>query len=956
MLLAVAPTKFAQGIDATKEGRAAAPEVYTCTHLDTMLRETYPTDAHFVAYVCHDEKGSPLATQPRINKGGITAEHRARVYCLVVDVDNVGHAKWSSDQAAIEAVDRVAKLVPTAAVYATSGGMRVVQPLTRALEIDEAEGTLDAWIGELARRGVNADPRCRDWTRHFRAPNVLREGKRYKSPAIARRFEQVAAPSGPGVARRSRRALGKEVEVVFAKTLPADVERIACELTIAAAPHLASKGSRHTLALALSGAMLKRGVRAEYVPAIIARIFAPHSSDLRKRIEDAETTCRRFMGRLPVDSKLSGRADAHWPGLELHVLSALGQCAPPAEEPTETIETVTGRLLQLIRQPGDGVTLIKAQCGLGKTRALRVVAAERSRMSGKFGRNVAISVPTTELAKQVQRDLAAEGVAVRRVFGPLSAKGPNDRPVCKYVAVGAGLARGGLSVAQHLCKGCDVRETCAAKDGVDGPDNASVSVGPHELVAELAEYAGKTGLLGIDEPPALVDVETLTCSDLLAAELVLHWFEPKFRAAMAPILRGSIAWLARGIDPEPGPISRGLTEIDPSLEDAAFEATGGTSVAEWAEAARGDRKGTTPPLDRNAGFRLRHDPVEAGRVGEAARVLGLLLRAALDHKDVSASVEDHPVRGGAPIRRIVLTAIERRMMRALEREGSTLVMAADADVFRPLIVRAVGYAPALHAFAAPEVQVDRLLVRTPGATRTGWLDGGIKEDRIRQIARAIERVVAWALEVPSDKPLAIVSYKRVADSLRAALGRKAHDPHEGLRDALAPILARLPVPPEVGHYGALRGLDLWKELDALATVGDPYPSIGTLERQESWIRSGPQALVAPEDWPRAHAAAELEQAHGRLRTVHRARPARQLHVGRVVPAGWRDVRIEDAPEGRPRGVEIRDVAQLVERAGGCSSVARGIGVDARTVRRWVSGERRPPPAMAWVLERLGGES
>ncbi|WP_437498241.1 hypothetical protein [Sorangium sp. So ce1099] len=65
------------------------------------------------------------------------------------------------------------------------------------------------------------------------------------------------------------------------------------------------------------------------------------------------------------------------------------------------------------------------------------------------------------------------------------------------------------------------------------------------------------------------------------------------------------------------------------------------------------------------------------------------------------------------------------------------------------------------------------------------------------------------------------------------------------------------------------------------------------------------------DWERRYealCAAELEQAHGRLRTVHRTRPARMLHVGNVVPGGWRDAEVREPVGGRPK--ERNDVLTM----------------------------------------------
>ncbi len=945
--MSVAPVRENKGIDAGK-GQLDAPAVYVLTHLDTMLDRgtVYATDAHFVPYIVHDQTGA-LAVQPRVNKGGLELMRErgceVKLFVLVADVDNLGHAKWTSHEEALAAVDRVAKLVPTAAVYATSGGMRIVQPMTKALSPEEYESAHACWLAELLRRGIQADAACSDWTRHYRAPHVRRDGKAYVSPAVVRSCQEVAPPAGMAIARRARKASGKMVELAFVGDLPAELERAADRLAAVVAP-LSMDLSWHALALKLSGLLCRKGVRAEYVPTMIGRILAG-DLEMDDRLTVARDTCRRYMSRLPIDSDVSEFA-----GVGLVVEELFGGFSYEREdEPTESIEVVSAKMLETIRTASDGVTLIKAQCGLGKTHALRAIAKQRAEQAKKLGSKTAISVPTTKLAEQVQRDLEAAGVPCLRMFGPLSMPGPHKGKECKYATVGAALARGGLSVAAVLCRGCDQRDTCRAKDGIDGPADARVAVGPHALVAELAEHAGKTGLLGVDEPPPLLTVETLTVDDVRRALGELHFFESTYAACMAPILDGVRRWIERGLDVESGSILRGLTVIDPALEEAAFETTGCATALEWAEASMGTRKGDAPPVKDDARTQLRLDIRSARSAGDAAYVLSLIRRAVLSHEDVSASVEDLPGKDGA-IRKLVLVASEKRMQRALRREGATVVVAADADVSKSLVARTVGYDPPMAAFRAAEVPVQRTLIRTAGANRKGWIGSdGLQSG---SILRAIRSLVDWFLEGEIFRTCAVVTYLSIETEIReqkTEFALAAGQEFSRLRHGVA-----------LGHYGALRGLDEWKDLDALGTLGDPIPNIGVLERQAAWVRRGRVAVLPPDDWARRHAAAELEQAHGRLRTVHRGRPCRQAHVGTVLPAGWGSrVRIVEAHDGRPRGVEVEQIAEVIKFLGGASLVSRQLGVSRSTVNRWISKESRPPTEAVKAMMALvsaSGES
>ena len=69
-------------------------------------------------------------------------------------------------------------------------------------------------------------------------------------------------------------------------------------------------------------------------------------------------------------------------------------------------------------------------------------------------------------------------------------------------------------------------------------------------------------------------------------------------------------------------------------------------------------------------------------------------------------------------------------------------------------------------------------------------------------------------------------------------------------------------------------------VDQLVTLGDPWANLDEVKHACSYL-----GLPDWEERYEAMCRAELEQAHGRLRTIHRTRPGRALHVGAVVPGG-----------------------------------------------------------------------
>jgi hypothetical protein len=151
----------------------------------------------------------------------------------------------------------------------------------------------------------------------------------------------------------------------------------------------------------------------------------------------------------------------------------------------------------------------------------------------------------------------------------------------------------------------------------------------------------------------------------------------------------------------------------------------------------------------------------------------------------------------------------------------------------------------------------------------------------------------------------------------------------------------------------MRGLDRWKDFDGVVTFGDPRPNLDHVGREV-----GAEAL-AEESLSRAdaRACAELEQAHGRLRTVHRERPGWALHVGALVPAGWQGFAVEQPPGGRPprEHVGVEELRGLVAACGGQRRAAAAVRHSLSTVQRWLAGETTPHASDVAALLRAGTE-
>lgn len=148
-----------------------------------MLETEWQTDAHFT---CYYVKG--LDRWPRINKpalAGLLAEDNPVLTdVFVFDYDLPGHAEWTPESllefaVALEAIEKHSVLLPVwHTLYTTLHGARLLYRLSEPLPVAKAEQHLCWMIRLLGEAGLAVDPACKDWTRLFRCPRVLRDGTR----------------------------------------------------------------------------------------------------------------------------------------------------------------------------------------------------------------------------------------------------------------------------------------------------------------------------------------------------------------------------------------------------------------------------------------------------------------------------------------------------------------------------------------------------------------------------------------------------------------------------------------------------------------------------------------------------------------------------------------------------------------------------------------------------------
>jgi len=311
--VAVAPGKHLKGFRGDNLESVVAG--YWVRELHDALTYEYHTDAHLVTYVVMGAR-----KQPRINKSGLDVfPFAVRVESFFCDADNQEHGGWEPAlrQRAEEQLEAI-PMLSTAGLYFTRRGLRLVQPLARPLPVVQAERALGRWLAALEVAGVDVDWSCRDWTRHFRLPNVVRDGCLERAPVLwlsrMRPLEVAVPEEEPAPAPPAPRASGLRVAEPRAPRYGAPREALAFEWTTMLDPswkpaidRIASAVRRvetewHSLFLAIAGALLARGAEPEDLPLLCRAISEATGADDRPHDREliGHSTAERSVMGMPV--------------------------------------------------------------------------------------------------------------------------------------------------------------------------------------------------------------------------------------------------------------------------------------------------------------------------------------------------------------------------------------------------------------------------------------------------------------------------------------------------------------------------------------------------------------------------------------------------------------------------------------------------------------------------------
>jgi len=955
LLLPVLPSRYALG---WPEKPKDDPISYQAAPV--ALRQRYASDAHTAAY-------SAPSVLRRLDLGAAKQLHGGvAMVALFVDVDGADHKAdpaWRQSEAA--KITRALAELPGGFYYQTRGGYRLVwrlaTPFPIASDEDYARWRLFYWRALLALSrcfGIEGDPLCADWTRLYRLPHGTRNkgGKPEDLPtkgdpelqhplaldieaadleadlAEAERLHSLYSQGGKGRWKSAVERLAKEIRGEEppapppARPLPAFVTRGPLGYEDRERLYAAKALENEASDLALTG----RGFRNAAARDAALRLghYAPHLLD-PSTIEQMLLAATRAAGwdnerktrNTIIRALARGMREPKRPTLQEREYTPhrgntnstfeqpAGEEAPPASGPMPRLlsaEEGTAAIRAALRSPAPLVVL-RSTTGAGKSAELR----EWLTTEATSARPAAVFVPTHRLGEQTQSGLFSLGVSAARPVGVARVRLPvvqgEGSLACVHHEAAELLARAGGHVREELCSECPARKK-HPQNGGECPAYASGStaapvvvlqqplLGPvlRQAAADLENRSADTdkpppALAIVDELPPLVARVPWAAAEQARKHNFAAEMAPAALEALGPLLAAIRRQAAAPLD-RPRTL-RDLLALDLAgvdLDKTLAEARAIDGGALWQRSlpVRLARLSLAPDTRDHALARLA-----------AVAALTELLRVIIEAAHEPDRLLLWPTEEGPTL--AALAPWVRQMRAFIEAGGRVRLLDATAPVEA---LRRLWPEIELHAVEvrdAPHVR-RRMLVWQHGARgRHCSPDRSLLADEVRGPLR---RLAAVAVEAGARK-IGLLTHKPVADALRGWLTDREADPSkpapawcpdelEQLVDAGAEILP--------GHFGAQRGLDLWAECDLLATMGDPWPNLGA-----AIVEAGVLELDAA-TWTLETTRAELVQAWGRARPVHRQGPCVVVHLGALALAPsvdwapqWAGVPQEWPQRGRP---------------------------------------------------------
>ena len=672
----------------------------------------------------------------------------------------------------------------------------------------------------------------------------------------------------------------------------------------------------------------------------------------------AERKSRRDAA-LVDDGALDEYATGSESEIQLRVERALASLDAPT--PKCTLPEARDAIRRALRDHGPhrGLNVIRASCGTGKTTAMIELVVERAGL----GKKTAISVAMHRQAEDIKRELRRRGVAVLHRMAPHRLVDDSDVEICRFVEQAQVVASAGLSVKKEMCLGlsgtglgdarrspCEFLETCPAASGRDGNEKSVVWIGPHQVLGEALEFIGNE-LLVIDEPPPPHKMTIITDKDFddarhaashLAGDAQIDLMIQAIQAAVPHAEEGT------GVPElvESGARLIGLDKL-PAVRVSWLGLAGSGPIHERLQAAvQAAVPDHSPRLSPSGLSAIRSGRTDR-RFSSGMPIVATLVHALEDKAvDQPATPLEERVVSGAVEGKVYVMEEVPHLRAALLRAGPTTILDATIDMrmlhaFLGSWSEIFGGIRVHDVVAVDGAEIERRWILCASASRKRWLSdhGALNASHFVGPLRRALHVVG---EDSARRNLAIITFKPIEDVLLAAW--TATEP-SGLRPAARAVARELQVWKarrgnlQVMHYGGLRGSNDLERVDALITLGDPWPELHSARARAILMKLGGDAHAA--DLCRA----ELAQAVGRFREVARDRPGIIVAVGQVPPPGWtrENTRIETLAIGRPRAATqgVRgDVLAAWRAEFGLSQreAARCIGISKTTLVRYERGE------------------
>lgn len=194
------PSKYILGIanlngpHVNKENRTYVPELGHPYSLRDAMEAEHASDAHLTCYALIDDQDNYIPEIPLMKKQvlrQIKAEGGSlHQTCIGLDWDCPGHLPLTMKDLcgfldtflAACALDE--RLAQWTTFYTTRHGCRVFYDLLDSVPVEDGERYVTSLLHEFKTHGVDFDISCRDWTRRFRLPKVVRDGIHTKDEKI----------------------------------------------------------------------------------------------------------------------------------------------------------------------------------------------------------------------------------------------------------------------------------------------------------------------------------------------------------------------------------------------------------------------------------------------------------------------------------------------------------------------------------------------------------------------------------------------------------------------------------------------------------------------------------------------------------------------------------------------------------------------------------------------------